>query len=189
MPGAGAHSGYQPGGAGHRRRADRRGAVASRPRSAGGRCRSSSSSSTPRCSFSSPGRQRRGRNSGVPNANAPGRGAALLAAGWHPAGDRAGGGAGRGLSVEQIAARLDDRFRLLTGGGRTTLPRQQTLRAAVDWSWGLLGDTERVLFRRLASSPAAGRWRRRKRFARMTKERSTKRACKKPTLLNCSRVW
>lgn len=39
------------------------------------------------------------------------------------------------LSVEQIAARLDDRFRLLTGGGRTSLPRHQTLRAALDWSY------------------------------------------------------
>ena len=54
------------------------------------------------------------------------------------------------LSAEQIAARLDDRFRLLTGGSRTALPRQQTLRAAIDWSHNLLSKKERVLFRRLS---------------------------------------
>ena len=54
------------------------------------------------------------------------------------------------LSVEQIAERLDDRFRLLTGGSRTALPRQQTLRALIDWSYDLLSEKERVLFRRLA---------------------------------------
>jgi predicted ATPase len=54
------------------------------------------------------------------------------------------------LRVEQIAARLNDAFRLLTGGSRTALPRQQTLRALIDWSYGLLSKTERTLFRRLA---------------------------------------
>ncbi len=54
------------------------------------------------------------------------------------------------LAPEQIAARLDDRFRLLVGGSRPVLPRHQTLRAVVDWSWDLLGDAERVLARRLA---------------------------------------
>jgi len=54
------------------------------------------------------------------------------------------------LSVEQIAARLSDRFRLLTGGDRTALPRQQTLRALIDWSHDLLTAHEGVLFRRLA---------------------------------------
>jgi predicted ATPase len=54
------------------------------------------------------------------------------------------------LSVEQIAERLDDRFRLLTGGSRTALPRQQTLRALIDWSYHLLSEQERLLFRRLA---------------------------------------
>ena len=56
----------------------------------------------------------------------------------------------RALTPEQVAARLDDRFRLLGGGSRATLPRHQTLRAAIDWSWELLGDAERVLLRRLA---------------------------------------
>ncbi len=56
----------------------------------------------------------------------------------------------RVLSVEQIAARLDDRFRLLTGGSRTAMPRQQTLQAAMDWSYDLLSDDERALLRRLS---------------------------------------
>lgn len=60
------------------------------------------------------------------------------------------------LSLEQLAARLDDRFRLLTGGSRTALPRQQTLRATLDWSYDLLGEAERVLLRRL--SVFAGGW-------------------------------
>jgi non-specific serine/threonine protein kinase len=60
------------------------------------------------------------------------------------------------LAPEQIAARLDDRFRLLTGGGRTVLPRQQTLRATVDWSHDLLAVPERTLLRRLAVF--AGGW-------------------------------
>lgn len=54
------------------------------------------------------------------------------------------------LSVEQIADRLDDRFRLLTGGSRTALPRQQTLQATIDWSYNLLSESERTLFRRLS---------------------------------------
>ena len=60
------------------------------------------------------------------------------------------------LSAEQIAARLDDRFRLLTDSSRTALPRHRTLRAAVDWSYGLLLEEERVLFRQL--SVFAGGW-------------------------------
>ncbi|MFE3882863.1 BTAD domain-containing putative transcriptional regulator [Streptomyces lydicus] len=56
----------------------------------------------------------------------------------------------RTMSVDQLAHRLDDRFRLLTGGSRTALPRHQTLRAAVDWSWELLTDAERRVLRRLS---------------------------------------
>ncbi|HET6320209.1 MAG TPA: helix-turn-helix domain-containing protein, partial [Chloroflexota bacterium] len=56
----------------------------------------------------------------------------------------------RSLAVTQIAARLDDRLALLTGGGRAVLPRQQTLRASIDWSHDLLTPQERALFRRLA---------------------------------------
>src|SRR6266851_8157891 len=54
------------------------------------------------------------------------------------------------LGVEGLAARLDDRFRLLTGGRRTALPRHQTLRATMDWSHDLLPDAEKVILRRLA---------------------------------------
>jgi predicted ATPase/class 3 adenylate cyclase len=54
------------------------------------------------------------------------------------------------MGLEEILVRLADRFRLLTGGSRTALPRQQTLRAAVDWSHDLLSDPEKTLFRRLA---------------------------------------
>lgn len=60
------------------------------------------------------------------------------------------------LSVEQIAARLDDVFRLLTGGSRTAMPRQQTLAAAIEWSYNLLSNPERELLQRL--SVFAGGW-------------------------------
>ncbi|WP_406402956.1 winged helix-turn-helix domain-containing protein [Streptomyces sp. NBC_00879] len=56
----------------------------------------------------------------------------------------------RMLTPRQIADRLDDRFRLLTSGSRTVLPRQQTLRAVVDWSWDLLDDAERAVLPRLS---------------------------------------
>ncbi len=56
----------------------------------------------------------------------------------------------RALSLSQIVHSLHDRFRLLTGGARTAVRRQQTLRASVDWSHALLTEPERVLFRRLA---------------------------------------
>lgn len=54
------------------------------------------------------------------------------------------------LTIEQIATRLDEVFRLLTGGSRTALPRHQTLRAAMDWSYDLLTEKERTLLRRLS---------------------------------------
>jgi len=56
----------------------------------------------------------------------------------------------RVLSPQQISERLDDRFRLLTGGSKAALPRQQTLEAAVDWSYRLLAEDERLLFERLS---------------------------------------
>ena len=56
----------------------------------------------------------------------------------------------RALSVAKIAERLDDRFRLLTGGDSTAMPHQQTLRASIDWSYELLTEPERALLRRLA---------------------------------------
>src|SRR6185312_12694380 len=54
------------------------------------------------------------------------------------------------LPVEGIAGRLDDRFRLLTGGPRMALPRQKTLRATLDWSFGLLSAQEQILLPRLS---------------------------------------
>jgi predicted ATPase len=60
------------------------------------------------------------------------------------------------LSMDQIVARLDSTFHLLTGGSRTALPRQQTLQATIDWSYNLLSEPERVLFQRL--TVFAGGW-------------------------------
>lgn len=57
----------------------------------------------------------------------------------------------RSLPPHQIAARLDNRFRLLTGGSRTALPRHRTLRAAMDWSYDMLGEAEQVLLPRLSA--------------------------------------
>ncbi|MBN0043075.1 winged helix-turn-helix domain-containing protein [Streptomyces actuosus] len=62
----------------------------------------------------------------------------------------------RMLTPRQIADRLDDRFRLLTSGSRTVLPRQQTLRAVVDWSWDLLDEPERTMLCEM--SVFAGGW-------------------------------
>src|SRR5204862_6476799 len=56
----------------------------------------------------------------------------------------------RSLGLEEIVARIDDRFRLLTTGGRTAEPRQQTLRSVVDWSHDLLFADEQRVFRRLS---------------------------------------
>lgn len=56
----------------------------------------------------------------------------------------------RTMTVDQLERRLDDRFRLLTRGSRTALPRHQTLRAVVDWSWDLLSEPERRVLRRLS---------------------------------------
>jgi predicted ATPase len=62
----------------------------------------------------------------------------------------------RALPVEEIAARLHDRFRLLVRGDRTAVPRQQTLQALIDWSYDLLTERERAVLRRL--SVFAGGW-------------------------------
>ncbi|WP_217369879.1 BTAD domain-containing putative transcriptional regulator [Nonomuraea antri] len=59
----------------------------------------------------------------------------------------------RQMSAAEIARRLDDRFRLLTSGSRTALPRQRTLLAMVEWSWDLLEEPERILARRLSAFP------------------------------------
>lgn len=60
------------------------------------------------------------------------------------------------LGIEDLADHLDDRFRLLTGGNRSALPRQRTLRASIDWSYSLLNEAERVLLQHL--SVFAGGW-------------------------------
>ena len=60
------------------------------------------------------------------------------------------------FSTQQIAVQLNESFNLLTGGSRTALPRQQTLRASIDWSWNLLSDPEQTLLRRL--TVFAGGW-------------------------------
>jgi predicted ATPase/class 3 adenylate cyclase len=62
----------------------------------------------------------------------------------------------KALSLEQLETKLSERFRILTGGSRTALPRQQTMRALVDWSYDLLTDDEKMLFRRVAVF--AGGW-------------------------------
>jgi predicted ATPase len=62
------------------------------------------------------------------------------------------------LGVEPLAARLDQRFRLLTAGSRTALPRQQTLRATVDWSYSLLSPQEQVVFTRLSVFAGGCTW-------------------------------
>lgn len=55
----------------------------------------------------------------------------------------------RALTLEELVSRLDDEFGVLTQGSRTALPRQQTLRATIEWSWNLLSESERALWRRL----------------------------------------
>ena len=81
------------------------------------------------------------------------------------------------LGVEQLVARLDDRFDLLTGGRRTALPRHQTLRATLDWSYELLPEPERVILRRLGFSAACSAWKRPVPWRRA------------PTSLRASRPW
>ena len=72
------------------------------------------------------------------------RGPDLSATRRDPARDRAGGGTDPRTHAEEILHRLDDRFRLLTGGTRDSLPRHQTLRATIDWSHELLNGTRRA---------------------------------------------
>src|SRR5207249_3967463 len=56
----------------------------------------------------------------------------------------------RSMTVEELGRRLDDRFRILAGGSRTALPRQQTLRATLDWSYDLLEEQQKTLLARLS---------------------------------------
>ena len=73
----------------------------------------------------------------------------MPAARRHPAGDELAAARTAALGIEELFAGLDDRFQLLTGGRRTALPRHQTLRATLDWSYELLAEPERVILRRL----------------------------------------
>ena len=82
----------------------------------------------------------------------------------------------RALSLRQIADSLNDRFRLLTGGARNVLRRQQTLRASVDWSHALLTEAERTLFRRLGVFMGGFRSRSRSRRSRPSPKRSSSRS-------------
>jgi predicted ATPase/class 3 adenylate cyclase len=61
----------------------------------------------------------------------------------------------RVLQLDEISKRLDERFELLAGGSRTALPRQQTLRALIDWSYDLLDDSERALLQQIAVFPSS----------------------------------
>jgi len=72
----------------------------------------------------------------------------------------------RSLSVEEINSKLDQRFRLLTGGSRTALPRQQTLRSLIDWSYALLSPQEKQVLESLSVFPVAGHSKLPKRFVR-----------------------
>ena len=72
----------------------------------------------------------------------------------------------KALGAEQILARLRDRFRLLTAPSRVAPDRHWSLRRAVDWSYGLLTEAERALFRSLSVFAAAGSWRPRRRWVR-----------------------
>ena len=116
----------------------------------------SAAANTKRCACSSSGRAWRCPASRSTAAECPGGRPDLPAAGRHPAGDRAGcRPRAPAQRCEQIAARLDDAFRLLTGGSRTALPRHQTLRATIDWSYSLL-----TRARAAAAAPAVGLCRR-----------------------------
>ncbi|MBC8139256.1 MAG: tetratricopeptide repeat protein [Fibrella sp.] len=86
----------------------------------------------------------------VTNANAPAVAELCYRLDGVPLAIELAAGRLRAMSLEEITARLDERFRLLKGGSRTALPRQQTLRALVDWSHDLLANDERILLRRLS---------------------------------------
>ena len=72
------------------------------------------------------------------------------------------------LSIPNLAQLLNERFKILTGGSRSALPRQKTLSALIDWSYDLLTPQEQMLFNRVGSSPAASVWMRLRRCAAAT---------------------
>ena len=89
-------------------------------------------------------------NFAVTNANAPALAAICHRLDGIPLALELAAARSRSMPLEQIAARLDNRFQLLTGGSRASLPRQQTLRALIDWSFSLLTESEQELLRRLS---------------------------------------
>jgi predicted ATPase len=93
----------------------------------------------------------------------------------------------RTLTPAQLAERLDDRFALLTGGSRIALPRHQTLRAVVDWSWNLLSGQERALARRLAVFPSGVTLAAAERVCAMTTNRNRRRAATSLSTWSASR--
>jgi len=95
-------------------------------------------------------------NFAVTNANAPALASICFRLDGIPLAIELAAARARSLSVEDINTKLDQRFRLLTGGSRTALPRQQTLRSLIDWSYDLLRDAEKALLCRL--SVFAGGW-------------------------------
>ena len=88
--------------------------------------------------------------SGLSDANAAAVGRVCRRLDGIPLGLELAAGKIRVLGAHQVAERLDDRFRLLTGGARTAVPRHQTLRAAMDWSYTLLPTPEQAVLRRLS---------------------------------------
>uniref|UniRef100_UPI00286B67E7 ATP-binding protein n=1 Tax=Armatimonas sp. TaxID=1872638 RepID=UPI00286B67E7 len=92
----------------------------------------------------------------VTNANAPALASICFRLDGIPLAIELAAARARSLSVEDINTKLDQRFRLLTGGSRTALPRQQTLRSLIDWSYDLLSPAEKALLCRL--SVFAGGW-------------------------------
>ena len=94
----------------------------------------------------------------------------------------------RQLSVERIAQDLDDRFRLLTGGARTVLPRHQTLAASIDWSHGASTPTRRSRSAGSGCSPDPSRSRRPRRWWPVT-EMSTRSECSTPSAGWWTRAW
>ena len=88
----------------------------------------------------------------------------------------------RVLSVEQVLARLSDRFNLLSAGGRAALPRHQTLRTTIEWSHDLLTAPERVMLRRLCSF--AGRF-----LLEDVEESARRRMFRRNGSSSCSRRW
>ena len=162
---------------------DLSGAGAGGARRARSRSTPTRSSSSKRCACSSSARRRRSPQFALTTQNAAAVADICRRLDGIPLAIELAAARVRALPVEKIAARLDDRFRLLAGGGRTALPRQQTLRALIDWSYDLLTEPERVLLRRLvglrrrldARGGRSGLRRRR---------RSTR-----PTCSTCWRTW